>query len=148
MNKNLVLVSSACVCREKGEKLKWFLVKQGGEDKWELPKSLVRKGESSVRTSLRIMGEKGGLSTRVLEEVGRAGGMTTVSGRSVPQRHLYYLLLAKSKDSEAIGFDDTAWLDLSNASKKLSTKREKAMLKEAKSVFEKWKKARQKKNQQ
>jgi ADP-ribose pyrophosphatase YjhB (NUDIX family) len=66
MNKNLVLVSGAIVFKEKRKKTTWFLSRQKDTDGWEIPKVLVRKGESSVRAALRMMGEKGGMTSKVL----------------------------------------------------------------------------------
>jgi len=140
IDKNTVLISGACLFREVRGKRQWFLVKQTKAGEWEIPKVLTRKGESSVRAALRI-------SARVLEEAGRAGGATTINGKTLPQRHIYYLMLTKTTPVESIGFPESAWLDYSNAVKKLSSKREKQMLKSAREVLEKWKKANQKKRQ-
>jgi len=148
MNKNLVLVAGAIVFKEKGSKLSWFLIKPKDAEGWEIPKVLVRKGESSVRAVLRIMGERGGMNTKVLEEAGRAGGVTTVNGKTLSQRYLYYLMLMRSGLSEAIGFENYQWLDYSQALKKLNSKREKIMLRQAKEVLRDWKKQRGKKTTQ
>lgn len=142
MDKNSVLVSGSVVVRDLRGKEKWFLIK--GEEEWEFPKVVVRKGESSVRAALRIMGEKGGMTTRVLEEAGRAGGVTTVGGRTLPQRHIYYLMLTKENPNEAIGFEESMWLDYAHALKKVATKREKGVLKDARGIYKKWKEEREK----
>src|SRR3989344_4156050 len=147
IDKNTVLISGACLFREVRGKRQWFLVKQTKAGEREIPKVLTRKGESSVRAALRMMSEKAGISARVLEEAGRAGGATTINGKTLPQRHIYYLMLTKTTPVESIGFPESAWLDYSNAVKKLSSKREKQMLKSAREVLEKWKKANQKKRQ-
>ncbi len=131
INKNLVLVAGACIFKEARGSMKWFVIKQNGEDKWEIPKVLVRKGESSVRGVLRMMGEKANMTTRVLEEVARFGGVTTVNGKKLPQRHIYYLMLAKAASAEAIGFSESAWVDYSKMIKMLSSKREKGVVKAA-----------------
>jgi ADP-ribose pyrophosphatase YjhB (NUDIX family) len=131
INKNLVLVGGACIFKEVRGSMKWFVIKQNGEDKWEIPKVLVRKGESSVRGVLRMMGEKANMTTRVLEEVGRFGGVTTVNGKKLPQRHIYYLMLAKAASSEAIGFSESAWVEYPKMIKMLSSKREKGVVKAA-----------------
>lgn len=131
VSKNLVLVAGACIFKENRGVLKWFLVKQNDEDKWEIPKVLVRKGESSVRAVLRMIGEKGNMTTRVLEEAGRFGGITTVNGKKLPQRHIYYLMLEKSQSGESIGFSDSTWLDYTKTLKALSSKRERSVLKAA-----------------
>jgi ADP-ribose pyrophosphatase YjhB (NUDIX family) len=143
-NKNLVLISGACLFKETRGKRRWFIVKQTDEDGWEVPKVLVRKGESSVRAALRMIGEKGGITARVLEEAGRAGGVTTTNGKTLPQRHIYYLMLTKLAADETIGFPEFAWLEYAKATRKLNSKREKQMLKAANEVLKKWKKEREK----
>lgn len=138
-----MLIAGAVVFREQQGKSRWFIVKQNDEGIWEIPKVMVRKGESSVRAALRMMGEKGGMTTRVLEEAGRAGGVATVNKKTLPQRYLYYLMILKSKAPEAIGFGDELWLEYAKAVRKLSSKRERAMLRSARQILKDWKKNRQ-----
>ncbi len=127
-----LLVSGSVVYKRVKEKPVWFVSKLSQEADWELPKTPVRKGESSVRASLRAMAEQGGMRAKVLEEVGRSGGAALLNGKTVPQRHIYYLLFCKDKDGgEILGFADYQWLDYGKALKKLTTKREIAMLKDA-----------------
>jgi ADP-ribose pyrophosphatase YjhB (NUDIX family) len=142
MNKNLVLVAGAIVFREQHDKPEWFLNKHQEGDVWEIPKVTVRKGESSVRAALRMMGEKAFMATRVLEEAGRAGGAANINGKAVSQRHIYYLMLSKSSPKESVGFPGAEWFDYSQAVKKLNSKREKTMLKVANEMYKKWKKER------
>lgn len=132
VGKNLILISGACVFEEKRGHLKWFLVKQNGEEDWEIPKVVVRKGESSVRAALRMMGEKAAMTTKVLEEAARFGGITKVNGKKLPQRHIYYLMHKKAESKETIGFTDSAWFTHAKCLRIISTKREKAVLKAAK----------------
>ncbi len=143
-NRNLVLVSGACLFKERGGVRRWFVVKTKDDKGWELPKVLVRKGESSVRAVLRMLGERGGMSTRVLEEAGRAGGTTTLNGKTLPQRFIYYLMILRAS-SEVIGFPEYAWFDYSKALRSLSSKREKGVLRAANKEFKRWKKRYQKK---
>jgi len=143
MEKTLVLISGAVVFKEERGKPLWFITQQGENDDWEIAKAPVRRGESSVRAVIRMMGEKGGMSTRVLEEVGRAGGVTTVKEKTLPQRYIYYLMILKSSSNETIGFQYYDWLDHSKALKRLSSKREKSMLKEAYRIYKNWKKQKE-----
>jgi hypothetical protein len=92
-----------------------------------------------------MMGEKGGMTTKVLEEAGRAGGVTTINGKTLSQRYIYYLMLLRSDSNEAIGFEKYEWLDYAKATKALSSKREKAMLRQAKEVLKSWKKQKENK---
>jgi hypothetical protein len=136
----LVLVSGAIVFKKGRGKSRWLITKQAEDDEWEIPKVVVRKGESSVRASLRMMGEKGGMTTQVLEEAGRAGGVTTINGKTLPQRYLYYLMVLRAPSGEAIGFAAHKWLEYAKAVRKLSSKREQTMLRQARKEYRIWKK--------
>jgi len=136
----LVLVSCAIVFKKGRGKSRWFIAKQVDGDEWEIPKVVVRKGESSVRAALRMMGERGGMTTQVLEEAGRAGGVTTINGKTLPQRYLYYLMELKAPPGEAIGFSTYKWYEYAKAVRKLPSKREKMMLKQARKEYRIWKK--------
>jgi ADP-ribose pyrophosphatase YjhB (NUDIX family) len=137
---NIVLVSGAIVFKQEKGGSRWLVTKQGEEEGWEIPKVVVRKGESSVRAALRMMGEKGGMTTQILEEAGRAGGVATINGKTLPQRHLYYLMVLRAPSGEAIGFAEHKWLEYAKAVRKLSSKREQMMLRQAKKEYRIWKK--------
>jgi precorrin-6x reductase len=162
MNKDLVLISGAIVYRAIKGKKRWFLAKQSGEDgDWEIPKIIVRKAESSARGAMRLMLEQMDMDTQVLEEAGRAGGSATISGKVVPQRHLYYIMLFKEREEEeeeikgkkeeieeiVIGFDDHGWFEYARAVRKLRSKRERLMLKQGRKELRKWEKAEKNKEQ-
>lgn len=138
-----MLVGGAIVFRRaKNSHFDWFLVQEDNKG-WEIPKVIVRKGESSVRAVLRIMGEQGGMSCRVLEEVGRIEDNIGINGKKTPRKIIYYLVLGRT-GSEVLGFDKSAWIDFSTALRRVSWEKEKMILKQAKLEFEKWL-ARQKK---
>jgi len=136
----LVLVSGAIVFKKGRGKSRWLITKQAEGEGWEIPKVVVRKGESSVRASLRMMGEQGGMTTQVLEEAGRAGGVTTINGKALPQRYLYYLMVLLAPPGEAIGFAEHKWFEYAKAVRKLSSKREQTMLRQARKEYRVWKK--------
>jgi hypothetical protein len=139
-DKKTILVSGAVLFRDNNGKIQWLLVKETPEDDWEIAKTIVRKGESSVRAVMRMLGQKASMSGRVLEEVGRSGGVSTVNGKTVPRRFIYYVMLTRSQASEAIGFADTVWLEAKDAGKKLSSKKEITMIKDAYEYYKNWKK--------
>ena len=141
---NQLTISGAIVYRDHGGKRKYLLVKQGGGENWEIPKISVRKGESSVRASLRMTGEMAGMNARILEEAGRSSGATLINGKSVPVKYYYYVLVQKSA-GEMMGFEDFVWLEFGKALSKLELKREKDMLKGAKQVLKELESPRRKK---
>ena len=140
---NLIRVSGAIVFKDQHGRRPFLLVKLGDEDKWEIPKVTARKGESSVRAAIRMMGELAGINARILEEAGRGGGTATINGRTIPQK-LYYYLMVQRAASEVIGFEKYAWFDYERAYKMLSLKREKDMLRQAKYILKKWEKEKPK----
>jgi hypothetical protein len=117
-----------------------LVVKNKEDGDWEIPKVTVRKGESSVRSVIRLTGEQGGISARVLEEVGRSSGTTVINGKAIPQKHYYYLMMQKGGSSELIGFSSFKWMQYSDATKKLVLKKEKEILKDAVGVLKEWEK--------
>ncbi|QQG47624.1 MAG: NUDIX domain-containing protein [Candidatus Woesebacteria bacterium] len=135
MKEKIILISGAVVYkRKKGEKPLWFLVRLGSESNWEIPKTTARRGESSVRASIRAMGEQGGMRAKVLEEVGRSNGTATISGRPIAQRTLYYLMVCKEQN-EVLGYEETEWMTYAKAVKRLESKREASLLKKAKEIL-------------
>ena len=119
--KNLMIGAAIIYTKERAGDF-WFLCKNNSDSDWELPKAIVRRGESSVRSVIRIMSEQGGMRARVIEEIGRASSTTSVNNRLVPQKTIYYLMLQKGEDN-VIGFAQYEWFPF-----------EKAMLKAAKQM--------------
>jgi hypothetical protein len=141
-NNNLT-VSGAVVFRDHGGKRKWLVVKTPHEDRWEIPKITVRRGESSVRASLRMTAEMAGMNTRILEEAGRSNGIMVVGDRSMPIKYYYYLMIQRS-GGEMIGFEAFQWLEYAKASKKIFLKREKDMLRGARETLKELEKNKKK----
>jgi 8-oxo-dGTP pyrophosphatase MutT (NUDIX family) len=139
-NNQQMVIGGAIVFRDNRGKRQFLLVKTKEDGDWEIPKVIVRKGESSVRSVIRLTGEQGGMTTRVLEEVGRTTGTTVLNGKSMPQKFYYYLLLQKGGTSDLIGFVEFKWLEYAEAVKKVILKREKDMFKLAREVLKLWEK--------
>jgi len=143
-----IVIGGAVLFRENRGKRQYLLVRQKGNESWEIPKVTVRKGESSVRAVIRLASEQGGMAVRVLEEAGRATGTTIFNAKSIPQKFYYYLMLQKGGSSELIGFDEFKWLDYVEAGKRLGLKREKDMLRGGKDVLKEWEKTHNLKKQE
>lgn len=139
-NNQQILIGGAVVFRDHRNKRQFLIVKQNEEKGWEIPKVNVRKGESSVRGVIRMTGEQGGMTARVLEEAGRGTGTTVINGKSIPQKFIYYLMLQKAGAYEIIGMGDYQWMEYGQAIKKMGLKRDKEMLKSAREVLKTWEK--------
>src|SRR5260221_12713085 len=103
MKQKLILAGIAIVYRKVKDKPVWFIVKQKEDADWELPKTTARRGESPVRSVIRMMGEQAAMNVKVKEEVGRAGGAAMVGGTTVPQRQINNLLVCK-KANKVLSF--------------------------------------------
>jgi ADP-ribose pyrophosphatase YjhB (NUDIX family) len=134
MKQKQLLVGSAIVYRRIKDKPVWFLVKQKEDSDWEIPKTNVRRGESSVRAVIRMMGEQAAMNVKVIEEVGRKAGAALIGGNTIPQRTLYYLMYCREA-KEVLAFAQTIWLEYPKAVKQLKDKKEQAMLKKAKDLL-------------
>ncbi len=141
--KGELLVGGAVIFKE-GKDKKLFLLSKNNEGDFEILKSVVRRGESSVRAVIRYTSEQGNMNTRVLDEVGRSSGAGTVNGKPVTHKYIYYLLLFKA-GIEISGMGDISWYDYATAAKKIKLKREKDMLKTANSMVKEWEKNKKKK---
>ncbi len=130
----ILLIGVAVLFKKSKSKNVWFLVKKKDATDWELPKTNVRRGESSVRSVIRMMGEQGGMDAKVLEEAGRANGASMVNGKPVSNRSLYYLMFMK-ESNEVLGFEDFDWFEYAKAVRKLKNKKELAMLKSARDIL-------------
>ena len=142
-NNGEMLVGGAVVFKE-GRNKNLFLLVKNSEGDFEILKSIVRRGESSVRSVIRYTSEQGSMNTRVLDEVGRNTGAGIVNNKSVTYKYIYYLLLYKA-GAEIMGIGDTSWFDYQTASRKLKLKKEKDILKIASSMVKEWQKKRKKK---
>ncbi len=125
-----------------------MLVKSKEQKDWEIAKVTVRKGESSVRSVIRLTGEQGGMSARVLEEAGRSAGTIVVNGKAIPQKFYYYLMFQKGGSSDLLGFDEVKWYEYGDAVKKLGQKREKDMIRGGRDVLKEWEKTHNLKKQE
>lgn len=141
--KGEILVGGAVIFKE-GKDKKLFLLSKNNEGDFEILKSTVRRGESSVRAVIRYTSEQGNMNTRVLDEVGRNTSVGTVNNKSVTYRYIYYLLFFKA-GIEISGMGDISWYDYASASKKLKLKREKDILKIASNMVKEWEKNKKKK---
>ncbi len=141
MKQKTILVGVAVVYKKVKGKPAWFLVKPKEDSDWELPKTNARRGESSVRSAIRMMGEQAAMNVKVLEEVGRAAGTAVVGGKPLPQKTIYYLILFKEAN-EVLGFVDYLWLDYTKAVRKFKNKKDLAMLKIARDLLKSLEKTR------
>jgi hypothetical protein len=86
------IIAGAVAYREHKGATEWFVVKSPDKDTWELPKSDVKSGESSVSAILRFMKDSLGMKATVLEEAGRASATVAHGGSSLEQKLVFYII--------------------------------------------------------
>ena len=128
------LVSIGVIHKVYRGKLTWFVCKTNENGDWELPRTTVRRGESSVRAILRLTVEQALMRNRVLEEAYRTTAVVKTNGRAVTQKQIYYLMVQKEA-GETLGFAGFHWLEYSKAIKKLASKKDQVALKNARDVL-------------
>lgn len=138
MKKDEQMISGGVIVSKRKDGFSWLLVKMEKDSSWEIPKTKVRRGESSVSSIIRLMGEAGGMKVRVLEEAGRALGKGNLNGKGVNQRYIYYLIAQKGPYQD-LGFAELDWFTYSQAVRRLDT-RDARMLRLAKGVLVDWQK--------
>lgn len=149
MDDDTVLIGCAIIFKGEGKNTMWLITQKKEDSDWELPRQRARKkSESTAKAAIRLAGEQFGMSAKVLEEAGRAGGVTTINGETKPQRTLYYLMILKSADGEVVGYHDHAWLSYASAVRKLPSKRDRKMIKSARKELRAWQKREEEKKKQ
>lgn len=145
------IITGAVAFREKKGTVEWFLVKSPNGQSWELPKSDVRSGESSVSAILRFLKEGLGVKTTVMEEAGRANSTVNSNGSQLEQKLFYYLMRqSKSVPEDGLPFGsmikvETEWFPYAAAKRKLSLIREQKMVAQANDILKEWRKTKGKK---
>lgn len=135
-----MLIGGAIIFRDHRGKRQFLFIKEKDSNAWEFPKIVVRKGESSVRAVIRLMGEQASISSKVLEEAGRYAASAVVNGKAMQQKYYYYLMLLKATSGEIIGLPEYKWLEYGEGLKKLEQKREKDIFKDTKEILKTWEK--------
>lgn len=130
----IILSAVPCVFRKVNGEIEWFLVKTDKDKDWELPKTMVKPVESSVRAAIRMLSENAGMDAKVLEEIGRVGGATRINDRIATQRTLYYLMLFKT-GRQILGFVEAEWFPHAQTLKKIKAKKDIQFIKDAKAMI-------------
>lgn len=115
----------------------WLLIQPFGTDRWQLPKGLIDKKESSKETAVREVEEEGGV---VAEIVGKAGDISYIyfwEGKRISKRVSFFLM--KYLRDASVGHDkeveEATFFPFKQALEKLSFKSEREILEKAKEIL-------------
>ena len=105
--------------------LKVLLVHRPKYDDWSFPKGKAKAGETDEACALREVEEETGL----LCELGSPLPAISYRSKGRPKRVRYWLMRPQSGDFTADDeVDETAWLDLAEARKRLTYEHDRALL--------------------
>jgi 8-oxo-dGTP pyrophosphatase MutT (NUDIX family) len=129
--------AGGAVYKKQGKKTAWLIIQPSGMDRWQLPKGLIAKGESSKVTAQREVEEEGGVKAKVVEKIGTSQFFFVFKGQKIFKTVTYYLMeyLSGSEKNHDMEVEDAVFLPLEEALDKLTFQGDKEILKKAKSLI-------------
>src|SRR5215212_8898472 len=131
------------VCRTRGRGTEVALISVGEEERWQLPKGLVGRGESPEETALREVREETGLECEIVAplETVEYWYFSKGSARRVRFHKRVHFYLMRYVSGETEGHDDEVnearWVESEDAAAMLAFKGERKALEEALEKLEK-----------
>jgi 8-oxo-dGTP pyrophosphatase MutT (NUDIX family) len=130
-------VSAGAVAYRKSNDMIEFALIRTREDRWQLPKGIVDKGETSEETAIREVREETGIDTRLLEKLDTIEYwyFANVKGKRIRYHKLVHFYLAEYISGEVSDHDheviDAEWVSAEKALRKLSFKSERDVAQKA-----------------
>ena len=116
------------------------LISVGDENRWQLPKGLVDKGESTEDAAMREVREEAGIDTEVVQRIDKVEYwyFWKEDGQRVRYHKFVYFYLLRYKSGDVRNHDsevnEARWFAIDDAIKMLAFKNEKKILEKAKEL--------------
>ena len=113
------------------------LISVGEDNRWQLPKGLVDKGESTEAAAVREVREETGIETEVVERIDKVEYwyFWKEEGKRVRYHKFVYFYLLRYKSGDVADHDrevnEARWVEIDGAVKMLAFDSEKKIVKEA-----------------
>jgi mutator protein MutT len=127
--------------RKKGETVEIVIVSVGEQNRWQLPKGLIDKGETSAEAALREVREEAGIETEVVELIDKVEYWyySKGSARRIRFHKYVYFYLLKYRSGSAEDHDrevnEARWVDIDTGQNMLAFKSEKNAVGRAKEMI-------------
>jgi 8-oxo-dGTP pyrophosphatase MutT (NUDIX family) len=127
--------------RKKGDQLEVVLISVGEPSRWQLPKGLVDKGESTEEAALREVREEAGIDSETIELIDRIEYWYywKEDGQRVRYHKFVYFYLLRYKSGDTSDHDhevlDARWVDIADAINLIAFDSERKIVEKAKELI-------------
>jgi 8-oxo-dGTP pyrophosphatase MutT (NUDIX family) len=127
--------------RKQDGRIEVALISVGDEGRWQLPKGIVDKGESTEQAAVREVREEAGIDTEVVERIDKVEYwyFWNEDGRRVRYHKFVYFYLLRYKSGDVRDHDrevnEARWVEIDEAIELLAFDSEKKVLKKAKGMM-------------
>jgi 8-oxo-dGTP pyrophosphatase MutT (NUDIX family) len=140
--KSKVQISAGGVAfRKEGEHVEVALISVGENNRWQLPKGLVDRGESTEEAAAREVREETGVDAEMIERIDRVEYWYywNEDGERVRYHKFVYFYLLRYKSGDTRDHDhevnEARWVDIGDAIKMLAFESEKEIVRKAKELI-------------
>ncbi|HSB08462.1 MAG TPA: NUDIX domain-containing protein [Blastocatellia bacterium] len=127
--------------RREGERIEVALISVGDVARWQLPKGLVDKGESTEDAAVREVREEAGVDTEVVERIDKVEYWYLGNEEGLRVRYhkfvYFYLLRYKSGDvrDHDIEVNEARWFEINEAVRLMAFDSERKVVEKAKALI-------------
>ena len=127
--------------RKQDGRIDVALISVGADDRWQLPKGLVDKGESTEHAAMREVREEAGIDTEIVTRIDKVEYwyLWKENGQRIRYHKFVYFYLLRYKSGDVRDHDhevnEARWLDIDDAIEMLAFDNEKKIMEKAKELI-------------
>jgi len=127
--------------RKKAGRVEVALISVGESNRWQLPKGLVDKGESTESAALREVREETGIDAVMIERIDKVEYWYVSKDQGSPVRYhkFVYFYLLRYSSGDVLDHDqevnEARWFDIDDAINKLAFDNEKKIMEKAREMI-------------